>query len=55
MASNKRLLLTKREKQIARLAASGLGNKEIAQRLRSTLGEISGTLRAPTTICWAAF
>jgi DNA-binding NarL/FixJ family response regulator len=40
MASNKRLSLTKREKQIACLVADGLGNREIAQRLGNTVGTV---------------
>jgi DNA-binding NarL/FixJ family response regulator len=40
MAPNKRLLLTRRERQIAGLVARGLRNSEIAQRLGNTVGTV---------------
>ena len=40
MAPNKRLLLTRREKQIADMAAQGLSNREIARRLGNSLGTV---------------
>jgi len=40
MTPNKRLTLTEREQQIARLIIGGLRNREIAEKLGTTVGTV---------------